>query len=109
MSKDAMYNIEPEVVRDKVRLVFGLIDVMLDKLYENEAKPDFNSYKLAELHSLLDEEVEELQVELNKRQWSTSLIRSEAADVANICAMLVLFCNNIDNPDVIREINNEEE
>lgn len=80
-------------MRNKGRLLSHANIAMLEKLNENDHKPDWEKESLRDHMDGVQEETKELNEEvLNSND--PYKIRREAADVCNRSAMIILFCDD---------------
>lgn len=89
--------------RNIFRLLYHGNKAQIEKLERDKHKPDFLDHKLYELQHLLNDEMYELNIEVDK--YSSLVndsvndiltdIEKEASDVANISHMIILKCKEL--------------
>jgi len=92
-------------MRDKVELIKHANIAMIEKLNENDSKPDWTEMSLREMLGGVMLEMDELEDSVNEHQGFEA-IRREAADVSNYAAMIVLFCDR--SIDKLKQIKNQK-
>lgn len=71
------------------------VDVMKEKLIENQHKPPLTSLTLSDAMTLMKNELKELLFELNQPDWDYSKIRRELGDVINFAGAGVVDCDRM--------------
>jgi hypothetical protein len=85
-----MQNKYKEDNRDYLKLLQAGNTAQIEKLRENEHKPGFDNIDINWAFKRLHDEFRELFSELSEDNKDYSLIRKEAADVANFAHMIIL-------------------
>ena len=95
-------------MRDYKKLFEAGNVAQLEKLHENEHKPEWNDMTFDELRRLIMEEYEETEQEMIKREVDYKLLRHECADLANACHFMIQKCDSILNSQsVYKKIHGE--
>ncbi len=79
--------------RDYHALLNAGLTAQEEKLRENQHKESFDDVKMWDAYTMLRDEVEELDCEIDSIDKDFSKIRREAADIANFCHMIILRCD----------------
>lgn len=79
-------------MRNYKKLLIAGNTAQLEKLKENQHKPNWENLGFKEIWDLIDEEYHELEKELIAREWNYGKMRREAADLANGCHFLISKC-----------------